>query len=427
MQEPLVAACRPRTSLGCLYPEAEVACLRAWMRSHAAGPALATAASGSGLTTLITLLAREAALETVWVGCATQRVKALLTAAGANPVSVTLRRKIIVVDEVDALGSVEGGVMADVLAFARSGPAVPVLLAAKATRSQKSLEYAKGWPRFDLGRPSPAALRAYLRRVADEHGVGADDDTVTGIVRATRGDLRAALNTLEALRMGGGGECQDLARHVKDETDDSLDLVEAVLRGERGGDVMDCLKVHAMGSAVVPMGLYENYLGALGKDDLAAAAAVSQAFCDADVVDRYMYSHQAWDTMEGHYAVHAVAAPSMHARALRRGKPSATTTVSKFGSVWSKMYNMFAKTKHVRRLTQARSEAGLTPLSVCELGQVRGCLRAALERGDEAAVGDSVGGLSSALALQLVRLAPGGAAWYRVPSSHNVVKRVLVG
>lgn len=425
MEAPLVTACRPRTSLGCLYPEAEVAALRAWMRSHAAGPALATAASGSGLTTLVTLLAAEAGLETVWVGCATPRVKALLAAAGANPVSVTLRRKIIVVDEVDALGSVEGGVMADVLAFVRSRPVVPVLLAARSTRSQKSLEYAKGWPRFELGRPAPAAMRDYVRRVADAHGVRVDDDGVAGIVRATRGDLRAALNTLEALRMGGGG-CGDVERHVKDEAGDSLDLVEAVLRGERGADVMDCLKVHAMGSAVVPMGLYENYLGALGKDDLQAAAAVAQAFSDADVADRYMYSHQAWDTMESHYAVHAVAAPSMHARALRRGKPSPTLAVTKFGSVWSKMYNMFAKTKHVRRLTQGRSEAGLTQLSVCELGQVRACLRAALERGDEAALADAVGGLpTSALALQLVRLAPGGAAWYRVPASHTVLKRVM--
>lgn len=422
-----MAACRPRTSLGCLYPEAEVASLRAWMRSHAAGPALATAASGSGLTTLITLLAAEAGLETVWVGCATPRVKALLAAAGANPVSVTLRRKIIVVDEVDALGSVEGGVMADVLAFVRGSPVVPVLLATRATRSQKSLEYAKGWPRFDLGRPSPAAMRAYVRRVADAHGVQADDEAVAGIVRATRGDLRAALNTLEALRMGGGGgSCEDVQRHVKDEAEDSLDLVEAVLRGERGGDVMDCLKVHGMGSAVVPMGLYENYLGALGKDDLAAAAAVAQAFADADVVDRYMYSHQAWDTMEGHYAVHAVAGPSMYARALRRSKPSPTLAVTKFGSVWSKMYNMFAKTKHARRLVQARSESGLAQLSVCEMGLVRACMRAALEAGDEAALRDVVSGLqTSALALQLVRLAPGGAAWYRVPASHNVVKRVL--
>lgn len=425
--ESLTALCRPRTSLDSLYPEAEVAALRAWMRAGTPGPALATAVSGSGLTTLITLLTRENGLECVWVGCATQRVKALLAAAGANPVSVTLRRKIIVVDEVDALGSVEGGMLADVLAFARSSPVVPVLLAAKSTRSQKSLEYAKGWPRFDLGKPAPAVVRAYVRRMADAHGVNVDDDTLTSIVRATRGDLRAALTTLDSLRMGGGSVTQaDVQRHVKDETDDSLDLVEAVLRGHRADTVQDALKVHGMGPAIVPMGLYENYLANLGKGDLEAAAAVARDFADADVIDRYMYARQAWDTMDGHYATAAVAAPALHTRALRRGKPSATVTVTKFGSVWSKMYNMFAKTKHVRRLAQVRAEAGLTPFTACELGLVRSCMKAALDRGDEAALADAVGGLPTpALALQMVRLAPGGTPWYGMSSSHATVKRVM--
>lgn len=421
----LAELCRPRSSLGCLFPEAEVAALRAWMRDGAVGPALVTAAPGSGLTTLVTLLVREVGMDAVWIGCATPRVKQLLQAAGASPVSVTLRRKIIVVDEFDVFGS-DSVALADALAFAKAGPPLPVLFASRATRSQKSLEYAKSWPRFELGRASPAALRAYLRASCDRHGVGADDACIAAVVKATKGDLRAALMTLDALRIKAGGCAavadDTVARHAKDETSDALDAVESLLRGERGADVADCLKVHGMDPAVVPMGLYENYLGSLGKGDLAAAAAAADWFSAADRVDRYLYSRQAWECLE-HYAAAAVAGPVLCMRRQRASKPSATYGVTKFGSVWSRMYNMYAKMKHVRGLARARAAAGLADLDAGDLALVRECVRGALAAGDDEGLRRACAGLGPTEVLQLARLQL-GPAWYK-PAQHARVRRLL--
>lgn len=421
---------RPRTTLDCLYPAAEVAALRAWMAGGATGPALATAAPGSGLTTLLSTLVRETAMDAVWVGCATPRVKELLRQAGSSPVSVTLRRKIIVVDEFDAFGGGDASALADALAFAKAGPPLPVLFASHSSRSQKSLEYAKAWPRFELGRPSAPALKAYLRAVCARHGVAADDALVARVVAATKGDLRAALMTLDALRIGAPADgmlradAGDVERHAKDEAADALDIVESLLRGERGADLRDCLKLYHTESAVVPMGLYENYPASLGADDTRAAAAAADSFSVADRVDRYLYSHQAWDAVDV-YAAAAVAGPVLHMRRLRRSPPSPAFAVTKFGSVWSRMYNMYAKMKHVRALALARAERGLTRLDAADLALVRRMLRAALEAGDAGALSRCCSWMGPALTLQLARLQL-GPAWYR-QMHHTRVKRALAG
>ena len=419
---PLVEACRPRTSLGCLFSDADVAGLRAWMASGAPGPALATAVPGSGLTTLVHLLVRECGLDAVWVGCATPRVKAVLQAAGSSPVSVTLRRKIIVIDEIEALAAGgDAAALSDALAFVKAKPPLPVLFLGHVTRSQKAQEFAKAWPRFAFGRPSAPAVGQYLRRVASQHAIPAD--AVDDIAAKARGDVRAALMALDLLRRGTG------TVDFKDEAPEGLDLTEAVLRGAAGHGVKECLRLFAMEPAVLPMGMWENYLGTLGKDDLAAVAEAADGFADADRVDRHMYSKQAWDAMDT-YGVCAVAVPALALRRLRRSKPPKTVSVTKFGSVWSRLYNTCAKTKHVKALALAFAERGVQPLGACDLAWVRGCLRHAVASGDEAALRGVCGGVCGSLAaadvLKLARLdaGPGGSAWY-TQATHARVKAAL--
>lgn len=421
---PLVEACRPRTSLGCLFPEAEVASMRAWLASGVAGPALATATPGSGLTTLTTLLLREAGLESVWIGCATPKVKAALATAGSNPVSVTLRRKIIVIDEVDALGAGESGALADALAFVKSKPPVQVLFLSHVTRSQKTHEFAKSWPRFCMGRPSAPALKTYLHGIATKFGIAAvaDEAWIAELVARVKGDVRSALMAMELVRRGGGAAREP--PDVKDEVTEGLDLTEAVLKGERGHGVQECLKLFAMEPAVLPMGVWENYLTTLGKGDMEAVAAAADAFADADRVDRHMYSRQAWDVMD-FYGACAVAGPAMGLRKLRKSKAPKTLAVTKFGSVWSKMYNACAKVKHVRALALAYAEAGAQPLSTCDLAWVRSCLQSALEHKSEPNdLARVCWPLSAPNVLHLARLHTGGSAWY-TQACHARVKAAL--
>lgn len=414
----LLDLARPRTSLGFLFPEVEVASLRAWLRSGAVGPALATASAGAGLTTLVATLVREAGLEAVWVSTASTRVRHLLETAGANPVSVTMRRKVIVVDEFDALGSGgESSVASECLSFAK-GARVAVLFLSHWTRSQKSMEFAKKWAAFHLGRPTAKALHACLAGVAAAHAIPVADAELAQLAARARGDVRAALMALDLMRFGPAGGGQPPA--LKDEAVDPLDLVEEVLRGDRGHTVRECMALHGMEGAVLPMGIYENYLACCGKS-LAVAAEVAEGFSVADTFDRYLYAHQAWDFLYESYGVFSVAVPSL---ALRRLASPGKVTVTKFGSLWSKVYNACAKTKHLKGLATARAEHGLSALDACDLAYVRAMLRHALTRGDEA-VRRVCHPFGAAHVLHMARLdATGDSTWYK-QSSHARVKRAL--
>lgn len=431
----LAAACRPRTSVGVLFAAAEVACLRAWVASGAPGPALATAAPGSGLTTTVQLLLAEARVDAVWVGAGTQRTRALLAQAGGSPVSVTMRRKVIVVDEFDAIVATDVTTATDILAFIRSQPPLPVLVLTHATRSAKALEYAKRWPRFGFARPPAAAVAAYLRGVADAHGVQATDADLAALAKAVRGDVRSALGALDLRRVGDGpggpggaggageaGGAGGLAAAVKDEAIEGLDLVEAVLRGQRGDTLLDCLRVYGSEPGVVPMGVYENYLASLARNDLRAAACAADAFSAADVVDRHMYAKQAWECTDLYGAL-AVGGPSLSLRRHRTVPPDARVGVTKFGSVWSKAYNACAKTKIVRALMLRYAEAGAAPLAAPDLAWVRECTRAALAAGDDDELRRVTWPLCAPDVTSLARLAC-GEPWYK-HGAQTRVKRVV--
>ena len=441
----LPLATRPRTSLGTLFADVEVAALRAWL-GGSRGPALATAPGGSGLTTLVRLLLAEAGMDAVWIGCGTPRVKALLAAAGSSPVSVVMRRKAIVVDEVEAMGSAgETGALAEAVAFARSSPPLPVLFLGKACRSKKPTEFARAWPKFPFARPSALKMEAYLRGVATKHRICIPGCDVAALAKEAKGDVRAALMAMDLIAAGSGTgddhgddpQLQQGQRHprqqhqhprrqlLKDEADDGLDLVEAVLCGERAGSVEDALLVFRKDPGMVAMGLYENYLVGGGLD-MAGAARLADLFAGADVLDKYMYSRQAWDLHDvyGAVAVGGTGAVVRDCLETPRKAPRKRASVTTFGSVWSKSYNMFAKMKHVRAASLKCAEAGVAALGPCDLALVRLSLKHAVESGHELLIKDIVGPLGATEVLGLARLSVGGSSWYK--AAHQTrIKRLL--
>lgn len=461
----LLASTTPRTSLGTLYSDVDVAALRAWLM--AAGPgaaALATAPTGSGLSTLVRLLVKEVGLDAVWVCSGTPRVRALLHAAGANPVSVVLRRAIIVVDEIDGMAATGDTGLADALAFVKTKPPVPMLFLGKACRSVKPMEFAKAWPKFAFARPPPSRVAAYLRGVAAAHGVPLDAPAIDALAAQAKGDVRSAIMAMDFARSHqrshqpatphqplAGGQASLLAFFkpaprvtvdVKDDADDGLDLVEAVLRGDRGRTVADALAVFSMEPGMVPMGVFENYAAAT--HDIHVAARIADEFSAADTVDRYMYAKQAWDLHDAYGAL-ALAAPAMamhHHPAAAQGRrpapkkpkrsavavkpPAPTIHVTKFGSVWSKSYNMCAKQKNLKAIALKYAEAALVPMGPCDLAFVRLCIREALSAA--AASPEDVRRLcwplTAAEVLGLARLDVAGSGWYK-QSTHAWLKKTL--
>ena len=435
----LVDLVRPRTSLGVPFPDVQVAALRAWMVGRV-GPALATAGPGSGLTTLVELLAAENDLELLRVGSGTPQVKAFLDSAGSSAVTVEMRRKVILVEGADALATTESVAWTDVLAFVRSGPRVPVLLAAHSRRSTKPFEFARTWPRFDLGKPSAPVVRAILHtalRAALSRGPTGviPESLLDALARDVRGDVRAAINALDlacrgsqtdaassaatadaaatAAAAAADAEDAEVARTArtartathapgvaaKDVREDGLDVVEAVLTGARGISPDEAARMHE--PSMVAMGMFENYHAVTR--DLDTLADVADWFSVSDVVDAR--SHGAADPPFGDRALYRVVALAGPARAL--GASKGTCAVKKFGSVWSKQFNACTKSNQVKALAAARGGRGMAALEPGDLAFVRSGVRRCLARGDDAALRSLVEGWSVQDVLALVRMEPG--------------------
>jgi len=401
----------PRTSVGVLLDDATTLLLRRWMDgavvadADKAPTAFVTARVGSGVSTLLRLLVSELGLEGVWIHAGTPRIADVLEDVGRSRISVTGRRKIVIVDEFDAV-SADKVTISAIVAFAKTGK-LRMVCAGHASRSSKASEFATKWARFDFPRIPTTKIEAYLRSL----GFGPAASKVSA--KRADGDLRAALNSVDS-------------PDSKDVVVEGLDGVDLVL-SRTALTVRDAMVMHE--PSVVAMGVFENYQAILAKNDTGIADIVSDSFSMADVFDEKMFSTQQWD-LAGFYAATAIAAPAL---AIRERPGRKTTSVEKFGSVWSKAYNARAKAKNVKTINAARSAAGLTCMSVEDLALHRLIVKAALATtaaGDDATttavdttIREACGPLGEAEILLLMRLGVGsgiGASY-----KHGRLKKIV--
>ena len=461
--DPSSSSFAPRTTLDLVLSEVGIAELRAWLRAPPATDAAATAttpaekraalaslsalvsgAQGSGLTTLMTLLAKEMRLEAVWVGTGTPRIKALLAQACTSPVAVNGLQKVVIVDEFDALFSVDTVACTDVLGFTKK-TATKIVCLARSTRNSRLADATKHMHRISFSKPSTSAVAGIVRRAVSSLGLDLPPETQAEIVSSAGGNIRGALAAVEFWGRRSSAEQAPVAdstpaaaaaaSSVVEETDvdssfmegdasaslDGLDVVQNLLSENPG--VTRCLQLYLRDPSVLSMGLNENYTNVAS--DISQCAAVSESFSAADTVEAHMYRHQAWDVFEA-YGAFAVAGPVQRLHAPPGTRPGSSSSVTKFGTIWSKMYNQYAKLKNAKAIALGRAETlGLCcTLPIEDLAYVRGMLFDAISRWDGPEIRRLVRALggTAAHALALMRL---WTSEYK-QTTHGKLKKVLL-
>lgn len=453
----------PRTSLDLALSDLGIAELRAWLRAPPWDPAeaattpaekraalsslsvLVSGAQGSGLTTLMKLLAKEMRLEAVWVGTGTPRIKALLGHACTSPVAVNGLQKIVIVDEFDALFSVDTAACTDVLGFTKK-TATKIVCLARSTRNSRLADATKHMHRISFSKPSTSVVAGIVRRAVSSLGLDLPPETEAEIVSSAGGNIRGALAAVDFWGRRGSSPAGDPVSaeqqaKVDDKEDaveetcvdssfmegdasaslDGLDVVQNLLTENPG--VTRCLQLYLRDPSVLSMGLNENYTGVVS--DIGQCAAISESFSAADTVEAHMYRHQAWDVFEA-YGAFAVAGPVQHLHAPPGPRPGSSSAVTKFGTIWSKMYNQYAKLKNAKAIALGRMET----LGVCctlhteDLAYVRVMLFDAISRWDGLEIRRLVRGIggSAAHALALMRL---WTSEYK-QTTHGKLKKVLL-
>jgi hypothetical protein len=376
--------------------------VRAWLALGGGGAAWLTGAPGSGMTTMVTRLAADMGLETIWLTAASPKSRAFLKDVCRNPVAVTGKRKVLILDELDVMLGNETA-MVDVSFVIKNATAVPVVCILKATRAARENELRKKASLvIDFPVPTPQAMAALATRVAAEEGLDATEDDILRMChQAPPGDVRHVLQTMR---------CR--AATMRTAALQTCDAVHEVFLSAR---TIDQALVHFWGeSGAVSSGVFEAYHQST-QDIHQAALFADYASC-ADLVDDNMHGTHSWHLMDIYGCLTTASAAVL--------LPKSKVTLSKYGVSWNLEYARCTKTKQLRRVELARLEAGLPTLGYEGASVLRGMLQTLLSSRADLVEVCKGAGLDADNVLNIMRLWPQVYTQYKL-STHARVKRWL--
>ncbi len=160
---------------------------------------------GSGKTTSVYALANDKNLELFELNASDDRNKhqiESLAGSASKQMSLTNRNKIILIDEVDGLSGNKdrGGVSAIIKTVKESK--FPVVLTANDPYESKLRSMRRYCEMVDFGKVHLSSMTAFLSKICSEEGVEAERSVLKRIARKNAGDMRSAINDLEAIGRG---------------------------------------------------------------------------------------------------------------------------------------------------------------------------------------------------------------------------------
>jgi replication factor C large subunit len=183
-----------------------IAEVRKWAETWKKGtPALLlVGAPGVGKTATALALAKTMGWDLLEMNSSDQRSKdAINRSAGLASVSATFsgNRRMILFDEADGLFRDDRGGTTAMLEIVKAG-AAPVVLTANDAYAKQLSSIRQCCTKVEFKKVHYATITKVLRDIALSHGVKASDAALDALARNAQGDLKAAINDLQALSEG---------------------------------------------------------------------------------------------------------------------------------------------------------------------------------------------------------------------------------
>lgn len=200
---------------------------------------------GTGKTSLAYALAGDYDWEVLEMNASDKRTKDMVEQiAGLSSQTESLggKRKLILIEEIEGLSGVhEKGAakaIADVIKNTRS----PIIITANDTKSSKIGTVSRVCEKIQLKKISSSTIVKYLAKILEKEGTKVDDiSALQKIAENSEGDMRSAINDLQALAQGE--EKLKSESVFLQQRNRSIDIFKAIQKIFKCTDYSDCRKV----------------------------------------------------------------------------------------------------------------------------------------------------------------------------------------
>jgi hypothetical protein len=294
---------------------------------------------GVGISTLLRLACHEDHVEPVMIETSMPKLKTFLRDIAGSSHTVDFKKKILVIDSLDAVFS-EPTCASELSDYFKTISPIPAICAGHRLRSSASKLHDMISPKeyhietVTFPEVDEIRARTYLETIRQTLGKSAP---ITW-----NGDLRNALAAIDV----------DVSDAQKDEQCDGIDAVRRVLFDPHL-TISDSITMHEGDVSMITAGTHENY--PLTGQTIDACARMADIYSITDVMDECMYDTQRWELGDICMAISS-GGPIVY---LDKTTGNSRMDLSKFGTFWSRGNNQRTKEKAVRAIRAIMIERGM--------------------------------------------------------------------
>ncbi len=207
--------------------------IQKWLENWEKGdkPVLLHGQAGTGKTSMVEALAKDYDRELVETNASDVRTKKKLKSElkeATRQASFLGKQKIILIDEVDGMGRADRGGTSELLDIIKESR-FPVVLTANDAYSSNIQSIRNKAKLIELGSVHTNSITAHLKRILENEGIDYDESAVKRIARGSGGQMRSAINDLEAVALS------------KDKLE--VEDLDAISQRDNRQEIFDSLKV----------------------------------------------------------------------------------------------------------------------------------------------------------------------------------------